>query len=442
MDRYEPIRRLVADVVGDDAPIALVLPDGSRVGPDDPPATIVIRSDDALRHIVRAPGELGFARAFVSGAIDVEGDLWTVLSMQERLPEASLKPQHLARLARVVGLDALRNPPPVPPEEIDVGSVWRAHRRDRDATAISHHYDVSNDFYRIVLGPSMTYSCAVFQSPDDTLEQAQANKHELICRKLDLRPGMRFLDVGCGWGSLVMHAARHHGVEAVGITLSEAQAALARKRVVEAGLADRVEIRLQDYRDLPGERFDAVASVGMFEHVGESQLREYFSILRDVLPPGGRLLNHQIGRAPQPSRRLRRQKARVDPRGFIHRYVFPDGELHEVGAVVSAMQTLGLEVRHLESLREHYAMTLRRWVANLEHDWADAVDLTSDGRARVWRLYMAGSALMFEAGKLQVHQILAVRSEGGRSGMPLRPGWEGELDRPGRRGGPAPVTEL
>jgi cyclopropane-fatty-acyl-phospholipid synthase len=431
--RYDVVAEIVAELLGRTPPIGVVLPDGRHLGPADPPATLVVRNDDALRHLLRSPGELGFGRAYVSGALDVEGDIYTVLDLQRLLPEPRLSFGQVLRLAGALGPDAVRNRPRVPAEEVRMPQWWRRHGKFRDARSIQHHYDVGNDFYRLVLGPTMTYSCAVFESVDDTLEQAQHNKHELICRKLGLRPGMRLLDVGCGWGSLVLHAATHFGVEAVGITVSPSQAELARRRVVEAGLADRVEIRVQDYRDLDDEPFDAISSVGMFEHVGVEHLRTYFGLLHGLLQPGGRLLNHQIGRTPRRPQRFHRQRARVHPRGFIHRYVFPDGELHEVGTLVHEMQTLGFEVRHLESLREHYALTLRRWVDNLERHWDEAVASTSSGRARTWRLYMAGSAHMFTAGHTQVHQILAVRTTlgEGQSGMPLRPGWDHELSRRG-----------
>jgi cyclopropane-fatty-acyl-phospholipid synthase len=437
-DRNTVIVDIVRELLGDDLSVGFELPDGQRLGPADPPATIVLRDDDAVRHIIRAPGELGFARAYVSGSLDVSGDIWAVLDLQRRLPGLTISPVRVAHMVKALGLDAVRNPPPIPAEEVHLPPWWRPHSKRRDAESIAHHYDVGNDFYRLVIGPSMTYSCAVFETADDTLEQAQQNKHELICRKLGLRPGMRLLDVGCGWGSLVLHAATHFGVEAVGITISKAQADLARRRVVEAGLADRVEIRVQDYRDLDDGPYDAISSVGMFEHVGLDHLRTYFGILHGLLPDGGRLLNHQIGRTPGPHRRFHTQRAKVNPRGFIHRYVFPDGELHEVGTLVHEMQGLGFEVRHLESLREHYALTLRRWVDNLEANWDEAVALTSEGRARTWRLYMAGSAMMFDTGNTQVHQVLATRTPlgAGRSGMPLRPRWEHDLTRPG--GGPAP----
>ena len=249
---------------------------------------------------------------------------------------------------------------PVPAEEARLGGV--RHSRKRDAAAIAHHYDVSNAFYRIVLGPSMTYSCAVWERGDVTLEDAQAAKYELVSRKLGLEPGMRLLDVGCGWGGMVVHAAANHGVRAVGVTLSRRQAEWAEKAVAEAGLADRVEIRYQDYRDVRDGPFDAISSIGMFEHVGLSQLRVYFGGLRRLLRPGGRLLNHGIARPPNAGR------TRFQPNSFIDRYVFPDGELHELGSVVSTMQGTGFEVRHVESLREHYALTLRAWVRNLEDE--------------------------------------------------------------------------
>ncbi|MGH2808580.1 MAG: class I SAM-dependent methyltransferase, partial [Actinomycetota bacterium] len=290
----------------------------------------------------------------------------------------------------------------------------------RDADAIRHHYDVSNDFYALFLGSSMTYSCAYFTSDSVALDEAQKAKYELVCRKLGLEPGMRLLDVGCGWGGLVMHAARVHEVSAVGITISRNQAELAEKRVAEAGLADRVQIRLQDYRDIHDGPFDAISSIGMFEHVGLAQFERYFTRLRELLRPRGRLLNHAISR-PHPS------KASFDPDSFIARYVFPDGELHEVGAVVTIMQKLGLEVRDVQSLREHYAHTLRTWVANLEARWERASELAGAARARVWRLYIAASADAFEAGRISVHQVLGVLPDrDGGSGMPpTRAAWQG-----------------
>jgi cyclopropane-fatty-acyl-phospholipid synthase len=408
---------LVDDVLGGDLPIAVEAYDGSRSGPVDAPATIVIRTPDALRRIVTAPGELGLARAYVSGDLELQGSIWALLELRDRIPEVQLEPKMMLRLVHELG--GWREVRPVAPPAEEVRLRGRRHSKSRDAAAISHHYDVSNAFYRLVLGPSLTYSCAVWHDPDDTLEAAQANKYELICRKLDLRPGMRLLDVGSGWGGMVMHAAQHHGVNAVGITISRQQAELAEKRVAEAGLSDQVQIRVQDYREVADGPYDGISSIGMFEHVGEARLAEYFACLRRLLRPEGRLLNHGI------SRPARNEKARLPRRSFINRYVFPDGELHEVGRVISITQDAGLEVRHVESLREHYALTLRRWVANLEEHWDEAVAEVGAPRARVWRLYMAGSAVNFEAGRTQVHQALSVpREPGGRSGLPLRPRFE------------------
>lgn len=431
-------RALFEDLLGDDPPVHLQFPDGSTLGRTDAPMRIVIRSNDAFAHLLRAPGELGLARAYVSGALDVEGDLGTAIALQERIESGHLFSRHLVALARALGTDLVRNPPPRPPEEIDGGhrNPFTRHTRDRDSSAISHHYDVSNDFYRLVLGPSMTYSCAVFSSDEDSLEQAQQNKYELVCRKLALAPGMRLLDVGCGWGGMVMHAARHHGVQAVGITISREQHDHARAAVAAAGLEHLVEIRLQDYRDISDGPFDAISSIGMFEHVGMARREAYFRTLLSVLRPGGRLLNHQIGRPSVHNRRFGRDHTNVNPRGFVHRYVFPDGELLEVGDLVHSMQELGFEVRHVESLREHYARTLGHWVDNLEANWTSAASLVGEGRARVWKLYMAGSAALFTANGLQVHQILAVHLDPAttRSGMPWRPGWDARLRTPG----PAP----
>jgi len=415
------VARALEAVLGPDLPIEVRAYDGSRLGPADAPATLLIRSPNVFRRLVTAPGELGLGRAYVSGELDVEGDLYAALAaLRRRIPDLrAFGARQWTQVLGLAGSSVLRSglhPLPVPPEEAHLRGV--RHSKERDAAAISHHYDVSNAFYRIVLGSSMTYSCAVWEHPDVTLEQAQAAKYELVCRKLGLEPGMRLLDVGCGWGGMVMHAAEHHGVRAVGVTLSRRQAEWAEKAVAEAGVAERVEIRYQDYRDVRDGPFDAISSIGMFEHVGLSQLRVYFGGLRRLLCPGGRLLNHGISGPPNAGR------TRFQPNSFIDRYVFPDGELHEVGAVVSTIQRSGLEVRHLESLREHYALTLRAWVRNLEASWDEAVAEVGAGRARVWRLYMAASALNFEAGRTQVHQVLAVRLDRGRSGLPLRPRFE------------------
>jgi cyclopropane-fatty-acyl-phospholipid synthase len=411
-----PIADLITAVLGPDLPVAVEAYDGSRTGPADTSTVLRIRTPQALQRIVSAPGELGFARAFVAGDIDIGGDVYEVLQLQDRVSLRRLMThsRQCIQLARLAGGGAVHRPLP-PAEEARLRG--RRHTKGRDAAAISHHYDVSNDFYRLLLGPTMTYSCAVWESPAMGLEAAQEAKYELICRKLGLEPGMRLLDVGCGWGAMVIHAARHHGVRAVGVTISTEQATLARQRVAAAGLAGRVEIRLADYRDVQDGPYDAISSIGMFEHVGAARLDAYVTVLHGLLAPGGRLLNHAISRPPGGHARLAR-------RSFMQRYVFPDGELHEIGEVVSTLQRGGLEVRHVESLREHYALTLRAWVNNLESSYDEAVALVGEGRARVWHLYLAGSAMGFESGDIQVHQSLAVKSESGRSAMPLRPGWD------------------
>jgi cyclopropane-fatty-acyl-phospholipid synthase len=439
------VAELIRSALDPDAPVQ-VEARGTVAGPPDGSVRLVVH-DEALAQLARAPGELGFARAYVEGSLDVEGDLVALLRARSRNGALRLTRRYRAGVLRAAGLDPWRHAPAIPPEEAaDTHRLGRLgprgrlgrHARGRDRRAVEHHYDVGNAFYELLLGPSMVYSCAYFRSEDDTLESAQHDKLELVCHKLALQPGMRLLDVGCGWGSLVLHAARHHGVEAVGITLSPRQAAYARDRVAAAGLGDRIEILHADYRDLGRERFDAIASVGMVEHVGRSHLVRYFGHLHDALTPCGRLLNHQIGLGPDPGRRPGVRSARLDPDGFVQRYVFPDGELHDVGELVACLQQSGLEVRHVESLREHYTLTLRRWVANLEQNWDRAVELVGEGRARVWRLYLAGAAVNFEIGSTQVHQVLAVRSPTsgpvrGRSGFPLRPDLTLPDESPDRR---------
>jgi cyclopropane-fatty-acyl-phospholipid synthase len=409
---------LLSDVLGDDVPVAFRAYDGSAFGPSDARTTIVVRSPDALRRIVTAPDELGFGRAYVAGDLEVDGDMFDVLAVANHIEELHLGPRQIAAAARLVGWKGLRPLPP-PPEEARLRG--RRHSRERDAAAIAHHYDVSNDFYSMVLGPSLTYSCAVWHDDTTTLEDAQANKYELICRKLALEPGMRLLDVGSGWGGMLLHAAEHHGVEAVGVTLSRPQADLARKRVAERGLSDRIEVRFADFRDVDDGPYDAISSIGMFEHVGLAELDAYFSRCRSLLRPRGRLLNHGISR-PHHAGKMHHQRwaPSLLSRNFTERYVFPDGELHEIGNVVSAIQRAGFEARHMENLREHYALTLRCWVRNLEDHWDDAVAEVGLGRARVWRLYMAAAAVGFEHDDGQIHQVLATVTTDGGSGMPLR----------------------
>lgn len=409
-DRLAP---LVTAVLGTELPLAVRCWDGSALGPGDARTTIVLRSADALRRVLYEPNELGLGRAYVAGDLDVEGDVFDVFTLRDRIAaphqHATIKLRRGDVLRAARDLGALGRPLPPPPEEARLSG--RRHSKARDAAAVAHHYDVSDGFYRLFLGETVTYSCAYWADDVDDLDGAQRAKYDHVCRKLALGPGLRLLDVGCGWGGMVRHAARQYGVHAVGVTVSRRQYEYAAKRTAEEGLADKVEIRFQDYRDVADGPYDAVSSIGMFEHVGLARLREYFATLYGLLRPTGRLLNHAISRPPG--------KPAFDKRSFVERYVFPDGELHEVGTVVSAMQGEGFEVRDVESLREHYARTLRQWVAGLEANWDEAVRLVGAARARVWRLYMAGCAVNFEAGRTSIHQVLGVKPAlDGTAGVP------------------------
>lgn len=423
-DAASRLSALTEELIGGPPPVRIRAWDGSTAGPAEGP-TVVIRNRRALRRIMWKPGELGLARAWVAGDIDVEGNLFEVLDRlagfiwertdaeQGRL--SVLDPKVRSAAKQFLQLAGPLPPPPPPVEEVR-GRAGSSHTKRRDKQAISHHYDVGNDFYEMVLGPSMVYSCAYWDdAPDFTLEDAQRDKLDLVCRKLDLEEGQRLLDVGCGWGSMALHAAREYGVRVTGVTLSREQAAYARKRVADEGLTDRIDIRVQDYRDVKDGPYDAISSIGMAEHVGSVRFREYADDLYALLKPGGRLLNHQIARRP-----LAHDEAyEID--AFIDRYVFPDGELAPVGRTLATLEEAGFEARDVQSIREHYALTLRRWVSNLEEHWRDAVRATSPGRARVWRLYMAASAVSFERNKIGVNQILAVKTtEDGVSGTPRR----------------------
>ena len=411
---------LVTAGLGVDMPVHLTCWDGSELGPSGAPLQLTITSPHALRRLLWAPNQLGFARAYVSGDILIGGDLLTALSVLEQVADPEFGPgvvidgsTRRAIVTAAFRLGIVGLPPRPPVEEAKLGGL--RHSKSRAAKAIAHHYDVGNDFYELVLGQTMAYSCAYYEQepgPAFGLDEAQRAKCDLVSRKLGLRAGMRILDVGCGWGAFVCNAAREYGVEAVGITLSHEQADYARRRAIEEGVADRVEIRVQDYRDVHDGPYDAIASIGMAEHVGQAMLPTYSANLFALLGPGGRLLNHAISRRPGPPEHFSRTS-------FVDRYVFPDGELEPLSVTVGALEEAGFEVRDVESLREHYALTLRAWVANLEANWDQAVELSSAGRARVWRLYMAGSALAFEGNRLGVNQVLAVRpAVRGVSGMP------------------------
>ncbi len=423
IDTATKLRTLLENLLQTPLPVRLRAWDGTESGPPGAPV-VLIRHRRALRRLMWQPHGLGLARAYVAGEVDVDGDFYDALSRLAALvwPSGGTAGMPVREVAGdLIRLGAIGSPPKPPPEEIVLSGTRHSRRRDRQA--IRHHYDVGNDFYRIVLGPSMVYSCAYWtgSEPGYDLADAQRDKLDLICRKLDLHAGMRLLDVGCGWGALALHAAREYGVDVVGITLSAEQADHARKQVAEAGLTEQVDIRLQDYRDLDDGPFDAVASIGMAEHVGTGPYAQYASILFRQLKSGGRLLNHQIAAIhPKPAGAHRQ-------RSFIDAYVFPDGELAPLGTTVSLLEDAGFEVRDVHALREHYGRTLRAWVANLEAQWPQAVRLTSAGRARVWRLYMAASALAFEQGRIGVNQVLAVKTRrGGDSGMPAtRAAWAG-----------------
>ncbi|ONI83614.1 SAM-dependent methyltransferase [Saccharothrix sp. ALI-22-I] len=399
--------------VGGDASVRFSAYDGSKAGPADADVGIEVRTPEALSYLASAPGELGLARAYVTGHLEIIGDVYGALT---HLSEMSLREvpwgERLELLA-TLGRTRLATRVEVPPQERRLRGLRHSKARDREA--IAHHYDVSNTFYEWILGPSMAYTCAVYPTAESTLEQAQFAKHDLVARKLGLKPGMRLLDVGCGWGGMVMHAAREYGVKALGVTLSRNQAEWAQKAIVEAGLSELAEVRYLDYRDVREDGFDAVSSIGLTEHIGKAKLPAYFRALYRKVRPGGRMLNHCITRPDN------RHPARTG--GFIDRYVFPDGELVGPGHIVSLMHDTGFEVRHEENLREHYAMTLAAWCANLDKHWDEAVSEVGLGRARVWRLYLAASRLGFERNNIQLHQVLGVKLDGTTSGMPLRPEW-------------------
>jgi cyclopropane-fatty-acyl-phospholipid synthase len=370
-------------------PVRLRAWDGSVAGPGEAPV-IAVRDRRALRRLVWSPGEVGLGRAYVAGELDLEDDVVATLAAltaagwptTRRVLAATLR-QRASLVGSAARLGALGPPPPPPPEEVRRSRSRRRHTRARDAAAIAHHYDVGNDFYRLVLGPSLVYSCAVWDSPATGLDAAQEAK---------------------------LHAAQRYGADVVGVTLSAPQAVLARERVAAAGLDDRVEIRVQDYRDVADGPFDAISSIGMAEHVGAARMPGYVATLRDLLRPGGRLLNHAIA-----------ENARA-PRSdtFVTRFVFPDGELLSLAATVAALEDGGLEVLDVEALRRHYALTLRAWVERLEKHWDAAVAAGGEGRARTWRLYMAASALAFESGRLGVDQVLARRPGGEDPPLRLR----------------------
>ncbi|WP_134728580.1 SAM-dependent methyltransferase [Amycolatopsis nivea] len=396
-------------VLGGPLPVAVRTWDGHQAGPAGP--TVVLKNRRALRWLLYSPGELGLARAYVSGDLDVEGDL-TEGFRRAWAYRPHLSARDFGEAVRLAGRLGVFGLPPKPPAE-EARLRGKLHTLGRDRSAISHHYDLSNAFYQLLMDDSMAYSSGYWSETAD-LARAQHDKLELICRKLGLRPGMRLLDVGCGWGSLVVHAAKHHGVEAVGVTISAEQVQHVKTRLAQHDLDDRVEVRRQDYRELAGESFDAVASVEMGEHVGEENYPTYASTLYRMLKPTGRLLLQQMSRGA------------VAPGGgaFIERYIAPDMTMRPLSRTLGHLETAGFEIRDVHALREHYVPTVRAWADTLERHWDEAVALIGEAGARVWRLYLVGGALAFEENRMGVDQILAVRPDAtGRSALPWTREW-------------------
>jgi cyclopropane-fatty-acyl-phospholipid synthase len=400
---------------------------GYRAPGGEPSFTLVIRRPAALRRMLLPPTDLAIGEAFVHGDFDVEGDIFAFVSLADRLAEVRLSPADWMRMALRLSRLADTAPPRRGRSPAVLGG--ELHSAARDTAAVRFHYDVGNEFYALWLGEGMVYSCAYFRDPSMTLDQAQEAKLDLVLDKLGLADGMRLLDIGCGWGGLLLRAAeRFSGTEAVGITLSERQHALARERIAAAGVGDRVRVELMDYRDAPRAlgRFDRIASVGMAEHVGRRAMSAYFGASRECLKPGGLFLNHLITAQPartlKPGLLLGRIPLPAGTRSFIDAYVFPDGELLSLADSLGVAQEAGFEVRDVESLGPHYALTLRHWVAGLETRWDQAVDAAGPTVARTWRLYMAGAAIGFERARLDVHQQLLVlpRDDGSSDAPPVR----------------------
>jgi cyclopropane-fatty-acyl-phospholipid synthase len=402
--------------------MAVRLPDGSsgtfgrgaRSG-REPSFALCVRDAAAVRKLLLGSDPLRFAEAYFRGDIDVDGDLFEALALKDHLESLRLPLADRAALLLRLALTAassLRPAPDTVRQSLHAEEV-RAHSKHENRQAIAFHYDLSNEFYGLWLGEGMVYSCAYFQTAEATLEQAQFAKLDHICRKLQLQPGEQMLDIGCGWGALVMHAAKHYGVQAHGITLSERQFSLATERVKAAGLQDRITIELRDYRDLEGsERFDKISSVGMFEHVGLKNLPLYFDTVQRLLKPHGRLLNHGITHEDEG------WGAALSSR-FINRYVFPDGELDTISNIQRVMERSKFEIVDVESLRPHYAKTLRHWVQRLEERHDQALAFVNESTYRIWRLYMAACAMEFETGELGIYQILATRRGKGGAQLPL-----------------------
>lgn len=372
--------------------------------------TLVLNHPGALRRMFWPPNQLTLGEAFIYDDFDIKGDILEAFALADTLINlrwSLFEKMHYGRY--LLSLPARGNSPAAQRGALLKGAL---HSRQRDQQAVTYHYNVSNDFYRIWLDERMVYSCGYFAASEDSLDQAQKRKLDYICRKLRLKAGEHFLDIGCGWGSLVMHAAENYGVEAFGITLSQPQAELAKERIRRLGLENRCRVEVCDYREVLGEnRFDKLASIGMFEHVGISHLQEYFERAWRLLKPGGAFLNHGIaGSLSEPF---------PDGPSFVDRYVFPDGELLPISTTIRSAEQSGFEVRDLESLREHYALTLRHWVRRLEGASDVVRRVTDEMTYRIWRLYMAGSVYNFDHGRLNIYQALLVKPVRGRSMLPL-----------------------
>ncbi|HEU5038501.1 MAG TPA: cyclopropane-fatty-acyl-phospholipid synthase family protein [Nocardioides sp.] len=420
MSKSYTIGEAVDTLLRDGMPLRFEAYDGSTAGPADAELGLRLLNERGLSYIMTAPGDLGLARAYVAGDMELVGvhpgdpyDAFALMMNHTKFRRPA--PAEVLSIVRSLGFSHLKPPPPPPQEHLP---RWRRtvegmrHSLQRDAEVIHHHYDVSNTFYEYVLGPSMTYTCALFPTEDATLEEAQEAKYDLVARKLGLQPGQRLLDLGCGWGGMVRHAAKNYGVHALGVTLSREQASWAQRRIKEEGLDHLAEVRFMDYRHVEESGFDAISSIGLTEHIGVKNYPAYFGWIRDHLKPQGRLLNHCITRHDNRPR---------STGAFIDRYVFPDGELIGSGTIITEVQDAGLEVQHEENIRVHYAKTLAGWCQNLKDNWDACVAEVGEGTARVWGLYMAGSRLAFERNEIQLHHVLATRTdETGASGYPLR----------------------
>lgn len=418
------IAEIFETLVDGEVPIRFSAHDGSSTGRSDSTFGLEILNPRGINYIATAPGDLGMARAYISGDMAVDGihpgDPYEILRAMGDLKFRRPSALALVTIARSLGWDALKPIAPPPQETLP---RWRRialegfrHSKTRDAESIHHHYDVSNTFYEYVLGPSMTYTCACYEDEGKTLEQAQENKYRLVFDKLNLKAGDRLLDIGCGWGGMVRYAAKR-GVRVIGATLSAEQAEWGQKKVVEEGLSDLAEVRHSDYRDVRESEFDALSSIGLTEHIGVQNYPSYFGFIKSKLREGGLFLNHTITRP---------DNTRTTKAGdFIDRYVFPDGELIGSGRIISDIQNTGLEVLHEENLRPHYALTLAEWCKNLVANWDACVEEVGEGTAKVWGLYMAGSRLGFERNVVQLHQVLGMKLGPDETwNVPLRPWWK------------------